>query len=557
MHVVFLMLGAVCLLATAAGTHAADVRLVAADRTGGGDGAISPDGRFILASSRRNGATKLWMYDIADRNWSQVTIGAGEDSEPYWAPDSRRAVFVSKRDGSSDLWIVDTVSRTTTQLTRDHMEDEYPAWSPDGRLIVYTGGAWGKRNFYIVDADGGPSRPLLAHTGNVGACSFGSDGRDLICHTYEQDWGDLIEVELTTGSYRRLTDSNHWYYKPAASPDGRWLAFTDIGEDGDIIRFMPRLSSPTTALPLPRISGRWPIFFEGGAKLFFHRQIDEGVELRLINRATHSEERITLDGWIPGRASSSPDGRLVAYCATSRTDGSSAVFVYDTLRKTHRRLAFNGEACFPAWSPDGSKLAVTLKQNGRWDIAVTDESSRTLRVLTASGPTYRSLNGPISWSPDGGKLTFAGTTRPYESDVFVADLASGRIEDVAGEHWYNEGPSFSADGSSIVFMSTRGGDWTWGLFALNLESRSVVSLLHPDFIERRYPWLARGDELWWVETDACQSTTFLTRRRPGSAPEAAREYPGVRWFEVSRDFLLLTTTDRRVEYWIADVRSAF
>lgn len=57
--------------------------MIAVDPAGGYDAAISPDGRYVLASSRRRGSTALRMYDRTSDTWSQVTDGRGDDTEPY------------------------------------------------------------------------------------------------------------------------------------------------------------------------------------------------------------------------------------------------------------------------------------------------------------------------------------------------------------------------------------------------------------------------------------------------------------------------------------------
>jgi TolB protein len=547
---------AVCFLA--AKGEAAEPRLIAVDPAGGYDAAISPDGRYVLASSRRSGSMTLWMYDRETTVWSQITNGQ-EDTEPYWSPDSRRAVFVSKSSGNVDLWIIDVETRELKQLTDDVMEEEYPAWSPDGRSIVYTGGPWKKRNFFIIDVNGGTPRPVLPHTGNVGACSFTADSAHLICHSYDERLGDLIKVDVASGVVTRLTQVNRWYYKPAESPDGRWLAFTDIGEDGDRIRLMPTLGTNATALPLPALSGRWPMFAKQGGELFFHRLVDEGVQLRLFDRLRQTTETIPTVGWKPGRASRSPDGHAIAYCGTSSDDSISRIFLYQVQTKTTRALDLDGDACFPAWSPDGARLAFTLKQGSRWEIAVIRTDGAGLRVLTAPDRRYGYLNGPIAWSPDGQHLTFAGTTHPYESDIFVADIETGRIDNVTDDPWYDEGPSFSADGNFIVFMSTRGGDWTWGLFSLNLANRSVTPIVKPEFVERRFPVMRHDGETWWTETNTCLGTTLLASTRIGQKPELLTEFAGVKWFEISADgrYLLATSTLRRTEYWSLDLADIF
>jgi TolB protein len=531
--------------------------LIAMDATGGNDAVISSDGRFILTSSRRGGVSAIWMYTVVDRTWSQITDGKGDDREPAWSPDSNRAVFVSTRDGQTDLWIVDIATRALQRLTDDAVEEEYPAWSPDGRLIVFTGGPWKNRNFFVVDPQGGPPRAVLSESGNVGACSFAGGSTQLVCHSYDSELGNLIEIDVASGRFRRLTRVDRWYYKPTESPDGHWIAVTDIGDDGERIRFLPHGSFTTEVMPAPVLAGRWPIFLAGNERLFYHRQIDNGMELRLYDRTSEVTETISVGDWTPDRASLSPDHRRIAFCATNRS-GNSRVFVYDRDDGTRRPVEVGADACFPAWSPDGSSIALTVKQGDRWQIGMVDSGGSNFRILTAPDSRYHFLNGPLAWKPDGRQIAFAAITRPYESNIFVVDTESRQVDHLGPGASYDEGPSFSPDGESILFMSTRGGGWTWGLFSMRLSDGAISTVLEPGLIERRFPML-RGNDLFWIESNVCLNTTMLGMRHQPAPPQTRPEFSDLKWFDLSADgrYLLMTTSSRRTEYWMLDLRTAF
>src|SRR4051812_9473104 len=66
--------------------------LVAMDDQGGSDAAISPDGRRIVASSRRSGNWDLWIFDRETNQWSQVTQDPADDIEGQWSPDGQELV---------------------------------------------------------------------------------------------------------------------------------------------------------------------------------------------------------------------------------------------------------------------------------------------------------------------------------------------------------------------------------------------------------------------------------------------------------------------------------
>ncbi|MEJ2409606.1 MAG: hypothetical protein P8Y48_09770 [Novosphingobium sp.] len=419
--------------------------LIAIDANGAGDGSASADGRFIAASSTRlHGQSAIWLFDRQTGNWRQLTEVGNGDREPAVSPDGRFVIFVSDRNGQTDLWAV-----------------------------------WKARNFFTI-AFAGPAqalatpRSVLHDPGHVGACHFKADGK-LICHVYEGNAGDLLEIDPQQHSSRTLTKGGWWYYKPDVSPDG-WIAVTVIGDEGDVIRFLPE-GSRGDPLPSPSIPGSWPQFVKGGREIVYHRQISEGTGLKLLDLRTGQARDLRVDGKLASFAALSPNGRFVAYC---RKDGKrSSVRVRSLDTQEDRALPLGREACNPAWSPQGDRLAVSLRDGDHWAQAIVRADGSGLRVLLHGTSTLWQLNAPAAWSPDGRKIAFAATTAPYESDLFVADIESGAVRNITGDAWYDEGPSWSADGKSIVFMSTRGGNWTWGLFAISATGGSARVLVTP------------------------------------------------------------------------------
>lgn len=528
-------------------------RLIASDDKGAGDGSVSADGRFLVASSTRfKGQSAIWLFDRQVGTWRQLTKPGNGDREPAISPNGRFVVFISDRNDRTDLWALDTATAREFPLTQDVAEEEYPAWSKDGKQVVFTGGPWKERNFYTMkfsQKDGRIlSRPLavLEQSGHVGACNFKSDGT-LICHVYQGSSGDLIEVDPKTHKERRVTKGGWWFYKPDAAPNG-WVAVTVIGGDGDMIRFMPA-GGTGDPLPSPSLKGSWPQFAKNGRELIFHRTVNEGIGLRLLDLQSGNVRTLAPVGKLTPQASLSPDGSTLAYCNVEGDRWSVRL-----LRLADGKdwaLPVTESACNPAWAPDGTRLAISLRKGGNWAQAVVGVDGSGLKVLRDGSGTEWQFDAPASWSPDGLKLAFAANTAPYESDLFVADLPSGTVRNITNDTWFDEGPSWSADGQSVVFMSTRGGSWTWGLFAIPATGGETRVLVEPDSIERRFPQLDSDGTVWWIESDLCLGATYLVRRKPDGSTKKFYDLPGAAGMSKTKtgQVALLPISRQRVEYW--------
>lgn len=530
------------------------LRLLGTDPAGGGDAAIAPDGKSFVTSSRRGGDWDLWMYDLETDEWTQLTDDPAEDFEAQWSPDGGRLVFTSTRAGQKDIWVLDRADGSLTRLTTSEYDDEYPQWSPDGKSVVYTGGPWGENDYFVVSASGGEPRKVSREPGTAGACAFAPDGDSLICHRYNLGLGDLLAIELADGRMREVTSGPAWDYKAVYSPDGEWIAFSRSVEGPSAIHVMPARGGAARPLVNSGHSDRWPSWSHSGEHLFFHRLVIRGTGVERFDRESGERQQLVEADEQPLQASLSPDGRQLAFCA--QRVGRKTLRVRDLESGTTRDLRSGTEsACFPRFSPDGRKIAFVLKQGDRWEIATIASDGSGEKVWTAGKPGLRGMDGPVDWSPDGRWLVFHGDTKAFESDLYVVDTESGGIRNLTRDAWFDEAPSFSLAGDEVHFMSTRGGGWTWGLYALSLNDGSVRRLAGPDYVEKNYLRVGPDGGLVWTFRDG-EGVEHLAEKSPGAAAEVevAGVANGARWpsYSANGRWLIYSVVEEYVEYWMAE-----
>jgi len=197
------------------------------------------------------------------------------------------------------------------------------------------------------------------------------------------------------------------------------------------------------------------------------------------------------DTWLLHNASDpqiSPDGTRIAYTVASRNQDKdrldSQVWVSGLDGSAARSFTNGTRSHSPRWSPDGRSLAFVSNRGDRSQLYVASLDGGDPQRLTRA----RHGVGQPAWSPDGQRIAYVaavGEETPHEDKsptdrsaprvirdlyfrfdgtgmydgrrrhVFSIDVASGEAQQLTDGDWNDAAPSWSPDGTKLVFSSDR------------------------------------------------------------------------------------------------------
>jgi TolB protein len=206
-----------------------------------GNAVATPDGRYILYTSDRNGERHVWRMNTDGSNPVQLTNGSGEDY-PHAAPDGGWVVYTNLERNNSEKPTLGKVSINGGELTK--LTDEftgYAAISPDGKTIacLYSEGPGTPFQIALYSSAGGPPQKIFPQPISAQFIRWKRDGSGI---TYAENGlagGAKIWVQPLDGERPRqlIEFENDRIFGFDWSPNGEKLVVVRGSWTGNVVIF--------------------------------------------------------------------------------------------------------------------------------------------------------------------------------------------------------------------------------------------------------------------------------------------------------------------------------
>ena len=446
---------------------------------------ISPDGKFVAFISDRDGPFDLFVGQIGTGRFQNLTQGRENDllentrSTGFSADGSE--VWVR---GSSDLsvtnptpitnpirmvpllggqprpflqgvaasynvegtkmvfhladgdpiFVADASGANPKQIFRDPnpgVHNHYPVWSRDGKWIYFVHGLppTGEMDIWRISPGGGQPEQLTHLNSNIAFLAV-LDNHNLLYVSPAEDGSGpwLYSFDVDSRVTRRVSVGLEQYLSVATSADGRRAVATVSNPSASLwsvpISDHPAQEQDVTRVSLPNVRALSPRMGNNGV-VFYLSSLGGGDGLWRF------KENDILEIW-KGREvplfdppAISPDGRRVAICL--RRQGKIQLNVLNDdgtgVTALAERLDVRGS---PGWSPDGRWIAIGgIDARGQGLFKVPVDGGDPVRLANALA------TNPV-WSPDGAMIVFGGPStgrfqplkavRPDGSPVQIPDV---------------------------------------------------------------------------------------------------------------------------------------
>ncbi len=178
--------------------------------------------------------TDLYLYNLKTKKSKRLTK-AERARDPSWSPDGKFVVYVSKTESGTVLKTIEVETGSITEILKPGagMMLDTPRFSPDGSSIVFSARVSGRgRDIFLIKKDGNTPERLTYHRARDLDPSWNHDGRYILFVSERTGVPNIFAMDVAGRDLFQVTNVLGGAFQPAASPDGKWIAYSGYSSKG-------------------------------------------------------------------------------------------------------------------------------------------------------------------------------------------------------------------------------------------------------------------------------------------------------------------------------------
>ncbi len=351
----------------------------------------NPDHFDILMSD--SNSSKLELYTTVSNDILGLTIGNLINGNPYYF-----AIKAVGQNGDNVLSktimvIPDYPENTQTLFQTIDESREFGSWSPDELSVVYMGdyfwnnGNNSARSVFIFNL-------LTKEKWLVEKNSFSPEWSPTEQKiAYHTDYGevnsslkyrpnDIAVYNIQNNTIKRLTGGDSYNFRPAWSPDGKWVAFLSNQAGGNEYNI-------------------------------WKAPADSGTAIQITTDFNDLNDLAIMPDRSPRKPSWSKDGKTIAFARLTKTNPGYVLDIYGVSVTNGNKtiiVSSQWDDCCPAYTPDGSTIAFVSNRSGSNEIWSMNLQTKKLKQITGSREQWVIGWGGIEWSSSGKEILFTSNS---------------------------------------------------------------------------------------------------------------------------------------------------
>jgi Tol biopolymer transport system component/DNA-binding winged helix-turn-helix (wHTH) protein len=367
---------------------------------------LGTDGIRIYFSEVRDGSVVLASSSVSGRDSHPISVPSEvvrpvvSDVSPDGSKLLVRSFPLSEIEGP--FWVVPSSGGSASMIPG--VLGHAASWQPDGQGIIYASG----HDLMTVNGAGRTPRKLATVSGRAFAIRYKPDGSCLRFTVLDSSTHTTSLWELSIDGKRLRSLLPGWHNPPseccgAWTGDGAYYVFHSTQNGNSDIWALKERSRPFQAAAQPIQITAGPLSYQLSIPSAGHRIFTIGAQI--------SSRLLVLEP---------SSGRPMPWFTEINA----------------RHFAFTQDGQFMAWT--------SLSDGSLWRSKL--DGSQRLRLTSPPMQTFR-----LAWSPDGTRLAVDSSEPGHRNKIYVVPVNGGVPEALLDEDRNESDPSWSPDGSSVVY----------------------------------------------------------------------------------------------------------